>query len=126
MLRSLPLVLGAALFCGALATGVARLAGPRWAWIACATAVVGVALLGASRIGTANPFSRTARLDPLLFFVMVAFLLGIPTLAAVYATASADPGASYLRTTLWSALLFLLAVPVGFIAAVLVEVLWPH
>jgi hypothetical protein len=126
MLRSLPLVAGAALLCGLLATGVSRLAGPRWAWIVCATTVVAVALFGASRVGTANPFSRTARLDPLLFFVMVAFLLGVPTLAAVYATASADAGATFLRTWLWSALLFLLATPVGFIAAVAVEVLWPH
>jgi len=126
MLRSLPfLFLGALLF-GALATGVARAAGPRWAWVACATVVVGVALAGASRVGTANPFSRTARLDPLLFFVMMGVLLGVPAFAAVYGTASAGPAAGFLRTMLWSAALFLLAVPIGFVAAVAVEVLWPH
>ena len=126
MLRSLPLALAGALLVGALATGVARLAGPRWAWIACASAIVAVALLGASRVGTGNPYSRTARFDPLLFFVMLAMFLAPSTIAAVYATAGADPAASFLRSTLWSALLFLVALPVGFVAAVAVEVLWPH
>lgn len=126
MLRSLPFLFLAALFFGALATGVARAAGPRWAWVACATLVALIALAGASRVGTANPFSRTARLDPILFFIMMGVLLGVPTLAAVYATTSAGPTAGFLRTALWSAALFLCAVPVGFVAAVVVEVLWPH
>lgn len=126
MLRSLPLALAGALLVGALATGVTRLGGPRWAWIVCASAVVAVALLGASRIGTGNPYSRTARFDPLLFFVMLAMFLTPSTLAAVWAASGADPAGGFLRSTLWSALLFLLALPVGFVAAVAVEILWPH
>jgi hypothetical protein len=126
MLRSLPLALAGSLLVGALATAVARAAGTRWAWIACASAIVAVALLGASRIGTANPYSRTARFDPLLFFVMLAMFLAPSTIAAVWATAGADPATSFLRSTLWSALLFIVALPVGFVAAVAVEVLWPH
>ena len=126
MLRTLPLALAGALLFGALAAAVARLGGTRWAGVACAAAVVAVALAGASRIGTGNPYSRTARYDPLLFFVMVAIFLAPSTLAAAWAAAGAEPAAGFLRATLWSALLFLLTLPVGFVAAVAVEVLWPH
>ncbi|MFL5578248.1 MAG: hypothetical protein ACJ79S_20030 [Gemmatimonadaceae bacterium] len=132
MPRTLLLALPAALVYGAVAAGVARMAGTRWAWVAGVALVLGVALLGASRVGTANPLSRTARWDPLLFFVMTTALLSAPALAAAWAatssvaaTSAGAPGDT-IRAALWSALVFLLTLPVGFVAAVAVEVLWPH
>jgi hypothetical protein len=133
MPRPLLLALPAALLYGAIAVGVARTAGGRWTWVAGVALVLGVALLGASRVGTANPFSRTARWDPLLFFVMTAALLAIPAAAAAWAatsslapSAAGGTGTDTLRAALWSALVFLLTLPVGFVAAVAVEVIWPH
>lgn len=133
MPRTILLALPAALVYGAVAAGVARAAGGRWAWVAGAALVLGVALLGASRVGTANPFSRTARWDPLLFFVMATALLALPAAAATWAATSSVAASSTggapgdtIRAALWSAVVFLLTLPVGFVAAVAVEVLWPH
>jgi hypothetical protein len=133
MSRPLLLALPAALLYGAIAAGVARAAGGRWAWATAAALALGLALLGASRVGTANPFSRTARWDPLLFFVMATALLALPAAAGAWAAisslAAAPPsagGAATLRAALWSALAFLLSLPVGFVAAVVVEIVWPH
>ena len=110
-----------------LATWLARVGGARWVWGACAIVALGVAAAAASRIGTANPYSRTARWDPLLFFVMAVVLLGAPLAAASYAAVAlaASPRGAGLAA-LWSAGAFLLATPVGFVAAVAIEVLWPH
>ena len=110
---------------GGGAAWLARTAGGRWLWPAAAALVVSVALLGAARVGTGNPLSRTARWDPILFFVMTAVLLAAPAVATALAAASTASGGA-LRGTLWSAVAFLAALPVGFVAAVAVEVLWPH
>ena len=115
---------GAATY-ASLATWLARVGGARWVWGACAIVALGVAAVAAARIGTANPYSRTARWDPLLFFVMAVVLLGAPLAAASYAAVAATPRGAGLAA-LWSAGAFLLAIPVGFVAAVAIEVLWPH
>ncbi|HET7458877.1 MAG TPA: hypothetical protein VFJ74_14605 [Gemmatimonadaceae bacterium] len=129
-MRALLVVAATAVY-AALATWLARGAGGRWAWAAAAALVLLVAGAGAARVGTANPFSRTARWDPLLFFLMAAVVLAAPAAAATStAVALAAPDASPLRSalvaTLWSAGAALLALPVGYVAAVAVEVLWPH
>ena len=90
---------------------------------------LGLAAAGAARVGTANPYSRTARYDPLLFFVMAAAVLGAPAIAASLTAlhlAGAAPARTAAVAAIWSAAAFLAATPVGFLAAVAIEVLWPH
>jgi hypothetical protein len=131
------LTLLAALAYGFLAAWLARSAGPRWVWAACVLLAIGLAATGAARVGTANPYSRTARWDPFLFFVMAAVVLGAPLAASSYAAlalaapatgAAAVVGSARapLAVALWSAAAFLAATPVGFVAAVAIEVFWPH
>jgi hypothetical protein len=61
---------------------------------------------------------------------MTAVVLGAPAVASSWASLTlAAPGAAprpALVTTLWSTVAALLAIPVGYVAAVAVEVLWPH
>ena len=128
------LVLVAALAYGSLAAWLARAAGARWVWAACVVFAIGLAATGAARVGTANPYSRTARWDPLLFFVMAVAVLAAPLAASSWAalaltapTAATDaPTRGALAAALLSAAAFLAATPIGFVAAVAIEVLWPH
>ena len=126
----LPLVVLGALAYASLATWLARAAGGRWVWAACAVVALGLAAAGAARVGTANPYSRTARYDPLLFFAMTVVVLGAPAVASSLAALHLAAGDHTPRPAVVDALLSagaaLLAIPVGYVAAVAVEVLWPH
>jgi hypothetical protein len=111
----------------AAALALARSGDRRLAWGATLAAVLGLAAWAGSRVGTANPVSRTGRWDPWLVFVMGTLLLAIPAAAVTWTVASplaADRPA--WQAFGLGALAGLAALPLAFVAAVAVEVLWPH
>lgn len=110
-----------------VAVAVVRTGGRRLAWTLTVAAALALAAWAGSRVGTANPVSRTARWDPWLAFVMSAALLAIPALGITWSVASTLAA----ERPAWMALALgivggVVAVPLAFAAAVLVEVLWPH
>lgn len=111
----------------ALALALVRLGGRRLAWGTGLLLALLLAAWGASRVGTANPISRTARWDQWLFLVMALALLVPPAVAVPWGVADAlgrplpAPAAVGL-----GALAGLAALPVAFVLAVAIEVLWPH
>lgn len=91
----------------------------------------GIALILAawagSRVGTANPVSRTARWDPWLVFAMGAAMLLPPALATAWGVAGALGGGRAAWAAVGLGLLAGLAgAAAGLALAVAVEVLWPH
>jgi hypothetical protein len=123
MLR--PLLLLAIPAWSAAAVVLVRVGGRRAAWVATLLLALALAAWAGSRVGTANPVSRTARWDPWLAAVLAAALLGVPG-AAITWSAAATAG-----RPLWfgfgaGILGGLVALPVAFALAVLVEMLWPH
>ena len=111
----------------ALAHLLLRTGGRRVAWAVGMALVVAVVLWGASRVGTHNPISRTARWDPLLFFVMGSALAVGPAAAATWGVlVAAERTPSALLAVLAGIAAGLAASPVAFVLAIAVEVLWPH
>ena len=128
-MRHRPLLLAlVALPCwSAGAYGLLRLGGARLAWGATAAAAVALAAWAGSRVGTDNPVSRTARWDPLLVTVMVTTMLAIPGLAVVWGVGEgAARGFGPVAAVGAGALAGALALPLAFVAAVAVEIVWPH
>jgi hypothetical protein len=106
---------------------LARAGGRRAAWVATLVVALALAAWAGSRVGTANPVSRTARWDPWLVFAMGSVLLAIPGAGATWGALGAlADGRPWWLAAGAGTLAGLVALPVAFAAAVLVEVLWPH
>lgn len=107
--------------------GLLRAGGRRSVWLGTVAAAVALAAWAGSRVGTDNPISRTARWDPLLVTVMATALLAVPGLAIAWGVVEGD-GRGFTAAGILGAgtLAGLLALPLAFVAAVAVEVLWPH
>ena len=128
-MRARPLLLAlVALPCwSACALALVELGGARLAWAGTIAATVGLAAWAGSRVGTANPVSRTGRWDPLLAAVIVAALLVVPGLAVVGGVIEGSSrGLAWPSLVALGALAGLAALPLAVVAAVAVEVVWPH
>ena len=111
----------------ALTLLILRAGGRRAAWTATLVATIALAAWAGSRVGTANPVSRTGRWDPWLVAVMGAALLAIPGAGVTWGVAAAvTEGRPGWAAVAAGALAGLVALPVAFVVAVVVEVLWPH
>jgi hypothetical protein len=111
----------------ACALGLLRVGGRRLLWGGTVVAALALAAWAGSRVGTANPVSRFGRWDPLLAAVMAAALLAIPGLAIAWGVLEgASRGLSWPGVVGAGTLAGLAALPVAFVAAVAVEVIWPH
>jgi hypothetical protein len=111
----------------AVAFAVVRGGGRRLAWGVTAAAALALAAWAGSRVGTANPMSRTARWDPWLVFVIGTALLAIPAVGILWGvTTGVAAGRPGWQAIGLGALAGLAAVPVALAVAVLVEMLWPH
>ena len=111
----------------ALALPLARAGGRRAVWVATLLVALTLAAWAGSRVGTANPISRTARWDPWLVTVMAAALLAIPGAGIAWGvTGALAAGRPASMAVALGMLGGLLALPVAFTVALLVEVLWPH
>ena len=96
-------------------------------WLGTVAAAVALAAWAGSRVGTDNPVSQTARWDPLLVTVMATALLAVPGLAIAWGVLEGEArGFSPAGVVGAGTLAGLLALPLAFVAAVAVEVLWPH
>ena len=111
----------------AAAVPIARAGGRRAAWLVMLALATALATWAGSRVGTANPLSRTARWDPWLVAVLGVALLAIPGAGVTWGVTTAlAQGKSGWMAAGVGVLAGLVALPIAFALAVLVEVLWPH
>lgn len=105
---------------------VRRVPRPTALLVAAAVALL-VAAWAGSRVGTANPVSRTGRWDPYLAFALAAAFLALPGIASTWgvgaAVAQGRPGWQAVGAGVVAGLV---ALPVALVLAVAVDALWPH
>ena len=107
--------------------GVARAGGRRLSWALTITVALLLASWAGTRVGTANPVSRTGRFDPLLVLVLGALMLAITGGGVTWGVVTAMVGGrAGWQVVALGTLAGLAAIPVALVAALVVDVLWPH
>ena len=111
----------------AVTLGAARAGGRRLPWVLTIAAALFLASWAGARVGTANPVSRTGRFDPLLVLVLGALMLAITGGGVTWGVVAAmDGGRPQWQVVGLGTLTGLAAIPVALLAALVVDVLWPH